>query len=332
MVRALLEEGERVVVVDDLSAGHADAVSRDAKLVVADVRDRDAVMRAIVGDDVRAVFHFASRIQVGESVAKPRLYYRDNLSAAVELLETVLDAGVKTFILSSTAAVYGDPIKTPIDEDHPTAPVNAYGETKLAIERMLGSYARAYGLRYVALRYFNAAGADADAGLGERHEPESHLLPLAIDAALGRRPALTVYGRDWDTPDGTCVRDYIHVRDLADAHLAALRTLDAGVASGAYNLGTGSGHSVAEVLRVVGEVVGRPVPVIEGPRRDGDPAVLVASSTKAQRAFGWKPKRSTLDRMVRDAVRFHQTSAHAVAGAAERRTHAHAAQEREPHV
>lgn len=307
MVHTLLEAGERVVVIDNLMTGHAEAVPDAAELVIADVRDRDAVTRVLVSEKVRAIFHFASRIQVGESVEKPRLYYKDNLEAAIQLVEFALDAGVSSFVLSSTAAVYGNPMRTPIDEEHPTNPVNPYGETKLAIERMLLSYGRAYGLRTALLRYFNAAGAHFEAGLGERHEPESHLLPLAIEAAMGKRPPLTVFGRDWDTPDGTCVRDYIHVRDLCDAHLAALRWMEAGNAGGAFNLGTGSGHSVAEVLRVVGDVCGKPVPVVDGPRRAGDPPVLVASAEKAMRTFGWRPVR-TLREMVHDAMRFHASA------------------------
>ena len=225
MVRVLLREGHGVVVIDDLSSGHADALPAGVPLVRADVRDGAAVGRALREHGVEAVFHFASRIQVGESVVNPRLYWRDNLAAAVGLLEAVLDAGVKRFILSSTAAVYGDPIRVPLDEEHPTAPVNPYGATKLAIERMLADYARAYGLSYAALRYFNACGADVDAGIGERHDPETHLIPIVLEAALGKRPHVTVFGDDWDTPDGTCVRDYIHVVDLAEAHLAALAYL-----------------------------------------------------------------------------------------------------------
>ena len=219
-----------MVVVDDLSAGHRDAVSPQATFVQADVRNRDAVGNALHAHGIEAVLHFASRIQVGESVTNPRRYYRDNLVAAVDLLDTVLDAGVRHFILSSTAAVYGDPIRTPIDEAHPTQPVNPYGATKLAVERMLADYERAYGLSWAALRYFNASGAAPALGLGERHEPETHLLPLVIGAALGKRPPLTVFGTDYATPDGTCVRDYVHVLDLADAHLLALEHLRAGQA------------------------------------------------------------------------------------------------------
>ena len=300
MVRALLGAGHRVVVLDDLSSGHLDAISPGATFVCADVR-AEAVAETLSKHEIEAVLHFASRIQVGESVTDPRLYFRDNLAAAVTLLERVLDAKVKTFVLSSTAAVYGDPMRTPLDEDHPTVPVNPYGETKLAIERMLASYGRAYGLRYVALRYFNAAGAEP--GLAERHHPETHLIPLVLDAALGRRASITVFGDDYPTPDGTCVRDYVHVKDLADAHLAALHHLERGGVSGAFNLGTGQGHSVREVIEVSKEVTGLAIPFVMGARREGDPPTLVAAADRARSVLGWEPKCSSLPRIVEDAWR-----------------------------
>jgi UDP-glucose 4-epimerase len=300
MVRALLGAGHRVVVLDDLSSGHLDAVAPGATFVCADVRS-EAVSEALAEHKVEAVLHFASRIQVGESVADPRLYFRDNLAAAVTLLERVLDAKVKTFVLSSTAAVYGNPIRTPLEETHPTVPVNPYGETKLAIERMLASYGRAYGLRYAALRYFNAAGAEP--GLAERHDPETHLIPLVLDAALGRRANITVFGDDYATPDGTCVRDYIHVKDLADAHLASLMHLERGGESGVWNLGTGQGHSVREVIEVTKQVTGLAVPVVMGTRREGDPPVLVAAADRARSVLGWEPKVSSIRRIVEDAFR-----------------------------
>lgn len=309
MVRALVREGHDVVVIDDLSSGHEDAlpVSPRVSFVRGDVRDRALVGQTLRARGVRAVFHFASRIQVGESVVKPRLYYKDNLMAAFELLESALDAGVMRFVLSSTAAVYGDPIRTPIDEDHPTKPVNPYGETKLAIERMLASYARAYGLRYAALRYFNAAGADASEGIGERHDPETHLVPIVLEAALGTRAHVTIYGDDYATPDGTCVRDYIHVSDLATAHLAALAHLDAGGESGAFNLGTGVGASVREVIEMAKRVSGRAIRVETGPRREGDPPVLVASPARAERVLKWKATRSSLEEILRDAWAWHSS-------------------------
>jgi len=301
LVRVLHGAGHRVVVVDDLSSGHRDAVPEGVPFVHADVRDRGAVRGALREHRAEAIVHFASRIQVGESVRDPRLYYRDNLAAGIELLESALDEKVGTFVLSSTAAVYGDPLHVPIDEGHRTLPVNPYGATKLALEGVLASYAAAYGLRYAALRYFNACGADG--GLQERHDPETHLIPLVLDAAMGARPNLTVFGEDYATPDGTCVRDYIHVADLADAHLAAIAHLRAGGEGGAFNLGTGHGYSVREVILAVERVTGKKVPLVMGERRAGDPPSLVASPDRARRTFGWVAKRSGLDEIVRDA--FH---------------------------
>jgi UDP-glucose-4-epimerase GalE len=274
--------------------------------VRADISDASATKRVLEEHEVDAIVHFAAKIQVGESVADPRLYWTGNVVATARLLDCALDAGVRTFIFSSTAAVYGTPRAVPISEADPTEPINPYGETKLAVERMLAAYARAYGLRYAALRYFNAAGADAESGLGERHDPETHLVPLVLDAALGRLPHVTVFGRDYDTPDGTCVRDYIHVVDLVDAHLAALRWLEAGGEGGPLNLGTGRGHSVAEVIGVCREVTGRDIPVVDGPRRAGDPTALVASPKRAEERLGWRATRSDLPRIVRDAWAAHR--------------------------
>ncbi|MGA3120542.1 MAG: UDP-glucose 4-epimerase GalE [Polyangiaceae bacterium] len=305
MVARLRAARHEVLVVDDLSSGHREAVPSDVGFVQVDVADRIRVAGLLASERVEAILHFASRIQVGESVRDPRLHYRGNLGAAISLLESALDARVGIFILSSTAAVYGDPIRLPIDEDHPTQPVNPYGDTKLAIERMLASYARAYGIRYAALRYFNAAGADVARGLGERHHPETHLIPIVIEAALGQRDRVEVFGTDYDTPDGTCIRDYIHVVDLCEAHLAALEYLKAGGDSGAFNLGTGRGHSVEDVIAVARRVTQRTIPVAYGPRRQGDPPRLVASASWAERAFGWRAQRPTLDEIVTDAWRFH---------------------------
>lgn len=309
MVRALLRAGHEVVVIDDLSAGHEDTIPKRAAFVRGDVRDRALVSATLRERGVTAIFHFASRIQVGESVVSPRLYYKDNLAAAVELLESALDCGVRHFVLSSTAAVYGDPIRSPIDEEHPTNPVNPYGETKLAIERMLASYARAYEIRYAALRYFNASGADVAEGLGERHDPETHLIPIVLEAALGKRPHVTIFGDDYATKDGTCVRDYIHVKDLADAHLAALAHLARGGESGAFNLGTGAGHSVREVVELAKRISGRDVPVVMGKRRDGDPPVLVASPERAARVLAWRATSSSLETIVRHAWEWHSRGA-----------------------
>ncbi len=302
MVRALVRAKHDVLVVDDLSAGHADALPPSGiEFLQAQVGDAPRVLAAMRAHGTEAILHFASRIQVGESVVDPRKYYTGHLAAAVSLFESALDAGVKLAVLSSTAAVYGHPVRVPLDEEHPTAPINPYGETKLAIERMLGSYGRAYGLRWAALRYFNAAGADVQSGLDERHDPETHLLPIVLDAALGRRDAVTIFGDDYDTPDGTCIRDYVHVVDLCDAHLAALEHLQRGGESGAINLGTGAGHSVAEVVDVARRVTGRTIRVEKGPRRAGDPPRLVASVERAARVLGWRAQRATLEQIVRDA-------------------------------
>ncbi|MFO0603443.1 MAG: UDP-glucose 4-epimerase GalE [Polyangiales bacterium] len=305
-VYALEEAGREVAVVDDLSAGRREAVPPSVPLLVADVADRPRVTAFLRERRVTAVLHFAARIQVGESVVDPRRYYVGNVAASVALLEACLDAGVNTFVLSSTAAVYGGAHPSPLTEDLAPAPSSPYGETKLAVERMLAAYAAAYGLRYAALRYFNAAGAAPERGLGERHEPETHLIPAALDVALGRRARLEVFGDDYPTPDGTCVRDYVHVLDLADAHLAAVDHLARGGEGGAFNLGAGVGRSVAEVAEAVRRVTGRPVPVAYGPRRPGDPAVLVASPAKAERVLGWRARRSSLERVVGDAWKFHE--------------------------
>jgi UDP-glucose 4-epimerase len=295
--------GHSVVVADDLSAGHRDSVPSDVPFARVDVADGVAMRELLRTHGIEAVLHFASRIEVGESVRDPRLYYGGSLGGAISLLESVLDVGVGIFIQSSSAAVFGKPAHVPIDEGHPTAPISPYGETKLAIERILAAYARAYGLRYAALRYFNAAGADPDGGLSERHSPETHLIPNVLDAALGRQPHVTVFGTDYATPDGTCVRDYVHVVDLCEAHVMALEALERGGEGGEFNLGSGRGHSVREVLEAVRRVLGRDVPVVYGARREGDPAELLASSDRAARVFGWRARRSALEEIVRDAAR-----------------------------
>jgi UDP-glucose 4-epimerase len=304
MVQRLISARHQVLVVDDLSTGHRDAVSPYAVFVEADVADRGRMADLLVVHNIDTIMHFAGRSLVGESMTDPIRYYKGNLAATAALVETAIRSDVKVFVQSSSAAVYGDPIATPIDEEHPTSPISPYGDTKLAIERMLASYERAYGLRWTALRYFNAAGADVQAGLGERHPKETHLIPLLIDAALGRGPAVTIFGRDYDTPDGTCVRDYVHVLDLCDAHLRAGQLLLDSGSLGPVNLGTGTGHSVAQVIEAVERVSGRHVPIVDGPRRPGDPARLVASADRAAKVLDWYAQRSTLTRMVRDAWQF----------------------------
>jgi UDP-glucose 4-epimerase len=309
VVHRLRAAGRDPVVIDSLVTGHRDAVPEGVPFLHADVADRARVGEFIERHRVRSVLHFAALSQVGESVAAPRRYYQGNTVATLSLLESVLDAGVPAFVLSSTAAVYGIPERTPIPETHPTRPINPYGETKLSIERALGAYHQAYGLRYAALRYFNAAGAEPSAGLGERHDPESHLIPLVLRVALGTRPDVTLHGDDYDTPDGTCVRDYIHVCDLADAHVAALDHLERGGPSGAFNLGTGRGYSVKEVVLAARRVTGHAIPVVHGPRRPGDPPILVASPSLAEEQFGFRARRSGLDEIVRDAWDFHRAFA-----------------------
>jgi len=302
MVKTLLDASHEVVVLDDLSTGHRDAVNEKARFVHGDVGATSDVAALLRDERIDAVCHFAAKIRVEESVSAPRLYYQGNLVRTLGLLEAVLDAPkTPAFVFSSTAAVYGTPDEVPIDEDHPKRPESPYGETKLAVERALESYGRAYGLRWTALRYFNASGADAEAGLGERHDPETHLIPIILDVAAGARPSISIYGTKWPTPDGTCVRDYVHVRDLCEAHLAALEHLTKGGASGAFNLGTGKGTSVREVVDAVRRVTGRPVPVVEAPPRAGDPAELVAKVERAAKVLGWKAKRTDLDTIVADA-------------------------------
>ena len=302
-VRALRAAAHTVVVFDNLSAGHAAAIG-DATLVEGDVRDTAKVEATLRRHAVTAVMHFAALMSVGESVREPSRYYDNNVAGSLSVLDAMLAARVYRLVLSSTCAVYGDPVSMSIDEDHPTNPINAYGESKLVIERALGHYGRAYGLRAIALRYFNAAGADPDGELGEDHDPEIHLIPRAIEAACGGAP-LRVFGDDYPTADGTCERDYVHVSDLAAGHLRALEALDTGAVTRAYNLGTGRPHSVREVIRSVERATGRPVPTEAAPRRAGDPAVLCASADLIGRELGWRPAYVELDAVVESAWRWH---------------------------
>jgi len=307
MAKRLREAGLDHLVADDLSAGHEAAVDR-SPLERVNLEDPSAVQDLFGRYSFQAVVHFAARINVGESGSDPARYYRTNIGTTANLVEAMARHGVRRFVFSSTAAVYGVPEVTPIPENAPIQPINVYGETKATAERLLRRAADAHGLRVVALRYFNAAGCDPAGELGEAHNPETHLIPLAIDACLGRRPKLTVFGHDYPTPDGTCIRDYIHVWDLCEAHLEALSALER-LEDGsmvAYNVGTGSGYSVLEVIRAVEEVAGAPVPHAFGPRRSGDPPVLVAETAAIQRDLGWSPRRSDLRTMVHDAFRWRQ--------------------------
>jgi len=306
-VKALRLAGHDVVIYDDLSAGHRRAATlAGASLEVGDVRDTARLAGVMRAHGVEAVMHFAARLSVSESVADPGGYYDSNVTGALSVLRAMVETGVHRFIFSSTAATFGQPIETPITEGHPQHPINAYGETKLAIERALPHFERAHGIRWVALRYFNAAGADPDGALGEDHHPEIHVIPRAIDAALGR-DTFAIYGDDYDTPDGTCLRDYVHVTDLAAAHLLALQALGAGGASAAYNLGNGRPVSVREVVTSVERATGRTIPVGVAPRRPGDPAVLFASSDLIRRTLGWRPAYEALDVIVETAYRWRES-------------------------
>ena len=298
VVEELLASGHRAVVYDNLYKGHRDAVHPAAEFVHADLLDAKALHAAISGAD--AVVHLAAHSLVGESVQEPAKYYRNNVVAGLALADAMREHGVRWLVFSSTAAVYGESAKQPIEETDPTAPTNPYGETKLAFENALRWYSAAYGLRSINLRYFNAAGATARCR--ERHEPETHLVPVVLQAAAGRIPEVTIFGADYPTPDGTCVRDYIHVSDLSRAHLLALQVLAAGHAGGSYNLGCGgSGYSVMQVIEVARSVSGRDIRLRIGPRRPGDPAVLVASSQRIMRDLGWRPRLQDLQEIVRSA-------------------------------
>jgi UDP-glucose-4-epimerase GalE len=303
-VRLFQQRGIPVVVVDNLSTGHRDAVICD--FVQADLGDRAALDALFATHKPRAVVHFAAKAYVGESVGDPAKYYRENVVATFTLLEAMRAAGCGEIVFSSTCATYGNPVRVPIDEDHPQNPISPYGRTKLHIEHMLEDYSRAYGLRFAALRYFNAAGAAVDAALGERHDPETHIIPLVLDVAAGRRKEIAVFGEDYPTPDGTCVRDYIHVEDLAEAHWLALGKLQSGVHQIKVNLGTGQGYSVRQVIEAARKVTGQPIAVRMAPRREGDPAQVMAGGNRARDVLGWTPVRPGLEDIVGDAWRFHR--------------------------
>ena len=303
VARLLLERGHSVVVYDNLCHGQRSMVPAGAAFVEGDVADSKRLEALFEGDSFAGVMHFAALIEAGESMQRPEIYFRNNTAATLGLLEAMLRKNLKRLVFSSTAAVYGEPVSTPIVEDAALRPTNAYGESKLLVEHMLSWIHRIHGLRYASLRYFNVAGAIP--GRGEAHEPESHLIPLILDVALGRRKNIKIFGQDYPTPDGTCVRDYIHVEDLAEAHLLAFQALD-GRDRMIYNLGNGRGFSVREVVDSARRVTGQPIPVDELPRRPGDPAVLIASSAKIGADLGWKPKYTQLDEIVRSAWEWHQ--------------------------
>lgn len=302
--KALSRAGYTVIALDNLTAGHREAV-RYGELVEGDVADVALVKDTIRRHRITAVMHFAALLDVGASVRDAVGYYRQNVIGGLAVLEAMAAESVRLFVFSSSCATYGEPVETPISETHPQKPINTYGETKLAIERALPHFERAYRIHSVALRYFNAAGADPDGEVGEDHSPEIHLIPRAIHSVTGGE-GLQVFGDDYPTPDGTCLRDYVHVTDLADAHVRALEALADTARSTAYNLGTGTPHSVRDVIAAVERVTGRRVPWTLGPRRSGDPAVLYASSEKAQAELHWKPRFPSLDDIVRTAWAWHQ--------------------------
>ena len=301
MVKRLIADHHQVVVVDNLSTGYRDAVLTESFYEV-DIADQVNLSKVFSQHKFDAVFHFASFIQVGESVKDPAKYYRNNVAATLSLLEVMVKFEVKHFVFSSTAAVFGNPQYSPIDEKHPKEPINPYGQSKLMVEKMLEDFDRAYGLKSVSLRYFNAAGADPEGELGERHVPETHLIPLVLQAASGRSESISVFGKDYETFDGTCVRDYIHIVDLADAHVKAIDYLKKGNASSAvFNLGNGKGFSVKEIIEASQKVTGKKIPVKYGDRRSGDPPTLVADATLAKKILGWKPKYTKIEDIIQHA-------------------------------
>ncbi|CAM2846906.1 UDP-glucose 4-epimerase GalE [Paenibacillus sediminis] len=308
-VAQLLARGEEVVVVDNLQTGHRGALL-GGKLYEGDLRDKIFLNNVFAENEIEAVIHFAANSLVGESMQNPVKYYDNNVFGTLCLLEAMNEAGVRKIVFSSTAATYGEPEKVPIEENDRTEPTNVYGETKLMMERMMSWFDRVLGIKYVSLRYFNAAGAHASGKIGEDHRPESHLIPLVLQAALGQRSHISVFGDDYATPDGTCIRDYIHVSDLADAHLLAVDYLKKGGDSDVFNLGNGKGFSVKEVIETAKEVTGRPIPVVMEARRAGDPAILVASSNKARTVLGWDPKWDKLESIIKSAWDWHHEHPH----------------------
>ena len=307
VTRLLLQAGHKVTVYDNLRHKDASVVAKGATLVQGDLADAALLEQVMGGTRFDGVMHFAALIEAGESMQKPEIYFRNNTASTLTLLETMLKTGHNRLVFSSTAACYGEPESAPIYEDAALRPTNAYGESKLLVEQMLRWFNQIHGFRYASLRYFNVAGATGfeDGIYGEKHEPESHLIPLVLDAALGRRESIRIYGNDYPTPDGSCIRDYIHVSDLADAHLLALQALER-ESKLIYNIGNGKGFSVREVIESVGRVTGRPIKVEDFPRRAGDPAVLVASSEKIMRELGWTPKFTELDQIIASAWEWHQ--------------------------
>jgi UDP-glucose 4-epimerase len=303
-----LGTGYGVITLDDLSTGHRELVTGGG-FIEGGLGDRVLLDSLFSSHTISAVMHFAAFSLVGESVENPLKYYRNNMAATAELLDSMIRHDVKRFIFSSTAAVYGEPVDIPITEEHPCNPTNPYGASKIAVERMLKDCDSAYGLKYISLRYFNASGADESGNIGERHHNETHLIPLILEVATGRRENIKIFGTHYPTPDGTCIRDYIHVSDLTRAHLLALETLMSGGDSAVYNLGNNRGYSVREVIELARKVTGKPIPAIEADKRPGDPAVLIASSDKIKEALGWKPQYEDLETIIKTAWVWHRKEA-----------------------
>ncbi|WP_309381786.1 UDP-glucose 4-epimerase GalE [Cerasicoccus frondis] len=307
-VRQLIAAGHKPVVLDNLVYGHKGALTPEVPFYEGDLGDKAFVGKVLKDESIELVMHFAAYCYVGESVTEPFKYYENNVVATLHLLEAMHEAGVKKFVFSSTCATYGVPERLPMTEDLPQAPINPYGQTKLDVENILKALSHAYGLSFAAFRYFNAAGASVDGSIGEDHQPETHLIPLIIDAAVGKRENIKIFGTDYDTPDGTCLRDYVHVDDLSRAHIAVFDKLSEPGQSFFYNLGTGTPNSVREVISAVERVTGKTVPVVEDVRRPGDPPALFADSTKAQTELGWKVEFDSIDKIVETAWQWH--SAH----------------------
>lgn len=303
----LLNDGNKVVIADSLETGHKKAVPPGAKLYVGDIRDRAFLDTVFNSETIDAVVHFAAYSLVSESMTNPLKYYDNNIGGTRTLLSAMTAHGIQNIVFSSTAAVYGEPVHIPIEETDPTTPTNAYGATKLAIEQMLKWTDIAYGVKSVALRYFNACGAREDGSIGEDHTPETHLIPLVLQTASGKRPHLSLFGRDYDTKDGTCVRDYVHVCDLASAHVLAVKHLANGGESDVVNLGNGVGFTNLEIIEAAGAIVGHPIPIVDAPRRAGDPATLVASSQKAKQLLGWAPRYTDIESIIETAWKWHST-------------------------
>lgn len=306
-VYQLIDQGLDVVIVDNLQTGHRGAIHPKAKFYEGDLRDRDFMREVFRKESIEGVIHFAANSLVGESMEKPLQYYDNNVYGTQILLESMIDAGVKYIVFSSTAATYGEPEAVPITEEMPTVPTNTYGETKLAMENMMKWCEQAHGIRFVSLRYFNVAGARSTGEIGEDHNPETHLIPVVLETALGKREKITIFGDDYPTKDGTCIRDYIHVEDLIDAHILALNYLKNGGQSDIFNLGSSQGFSVKEIVEMAREVTGKEIRAEIGPRRAGDPSILIASSEKAKKILGWTPSRTNIEQIIKDAWNWHST-------------------------